>query len=210
MGQSSTTLMRFGPEGQPLDTIVVVDNEPTYRLVHSGGRGFSFFPLPFAPGGTWALYGMRVHEGTGKSYEIRTYDQAGGLIRILRAPIVPARVTDALLDSYVAERLAASSGDEEWQDLLRSAYSAMPHPDVARVFDELATDADGRLWVRRTKMPQDSLYHWDVFDPEGRPVAQALIPATLRVREFGSDFVLALRRDELEVEQVVLFSLQKP
>lgn len=210
VGRSSTTLMRFGREGQPLDTVVVVENEPTFRLVHPGGQGFSFFPLPFAPGGTWTLDGMSIHAGTGESYEVRTYDQAGDLIRILRAPIVPARVTDALVDSYVAERLAASSGDEEWQDLLRSAFADMPHPDVARVFDALATDAGGRLWVRRTAMPRDSLHRWDVFDPDGRPVARALVPAALRVREFGSDYVLALRRDDLGVEQVVLFSLQKP
>lgn len=151
-----------------------------------------------------------MHEGTGETYEIRTYDQLGQLTRILRASIAPIRITDALLESYVVERLAASSDDEEWQDLLRSAYADMPHPDVGRVFDALATDTDGRLWVRRTAMPRDSLRRWDVFGREGRHVAQAHIPVALRVQEFGSDYVLAIRRDDLDAEQVVLFRLDKP
>jgi hypothetical protein len=207
---ASTTLMHYDSEGQPIDTIVAIPNEPTYRIMHPDGQGISFFPLPFAPGGTWALEGMRIHEGTGETYEIRTYDQLGQLTRILRAPIAPIRITDALLESYVAERLAASSDDEEWQDLLRSAYADMPHTDVGRIFDALATDTDGRLWVRRTSMPRDSLRRWDVFGREGRHAAQAHIPVALRVQEFGSDFVLAIRRDDLDAEQVVLFRLEKP
>lgn len=210
VGHGSTTLMHYTSRGQPVDTIVSVPNEPMYRLIHSGGRGISFFPLPFAPGGTWASEGMKVYEGTGETYEIRTYDQTGHLVRILRAPVAPAHVTDALLESYAAERLAASSEDKEWQELLRAAYADMPHPDVARIFDALAADATGRLWVRRTPMPRDSLRHWDVFDPEGRYVAQAVIPSELRVREIGADYVLALRRNDLDVEQVVLFRFRKP
>lgn len=207
---TSTTLMHYDSDGQPVDTIVTISNEPTYRIMHPDGQGISFFPLPFAPGGTWALEGMRIHEGTGETYEIRTYNQVGQLTRILRAPIAPARITDALLESYVAERLAASSDDEEWQDLLRSAYADTPRPDVGRVFDALATDTDGQLWVRRTAMPRDSLRRWDVFGREGRHVAQVHIPVALRVQEFGSDYVLALRRDDLDAEQVVLFRLEKP
>lgn len=210
VGQSSTTLMHYSSEGQPLDSVTVVENEPYYRVVHPGGGGISFFPLPFAPGSSWAVASAQIHVGTGKTYEVRTFDAKGHLTRILRAPVVPPRVTDATMKDYVAARLDASTGDEEWKELLRSVYADIPQPKVASVFDALATDADGRLWIRRTAMPGDTLRRWDVFDREGRPVARTLIPASLRVREFGSDYVLALRRGDFDAEQVVLFRLERP
>lgn len=210
VGQSSTTLMHYNSEGQPLDSVTVVENEPYYRVVHPGGGGISFFPLPFAPSSSWAVAGTQIHVGTGQTYEVHTFDARGHLTRILRAPVAPPRVTDAIMKSYVAARLDASTGDEEWKDLLRSVYADIPQPKFASVFDALATDVDGRLWIRRTPMPGDTLTRWDVFDRDGRPVARTLIPASLRVREFGSDYVLALRRGDFDAEQVVLFRLKRP
>ncbi len=95
----------------------------------------------------------------------------------------------------------------QWRELLKDAFAAMPRPERARVFDALEVDDDGWLWVRRTPLPGDSLNRWDVFDPEGVFVAQALIPASLRVRQIGLDYVLAIRRDEWDLEQVVVYRL---
>lgn len=206
---TSTTLQHYNSDGQPLDTIAVVPNEPQYRIMHPGGGGISFFYVPFAPGGTWAVDGTRVHTGTGATYEIHTWDQTGDLIRILRGTVEMIPVTRSLFESYVADRISRSLGDDDWLRFMSEAYADMTPPEVARVFDAMKVDAAGHLWVRRTPMPGEELRHWDVLDAKGRYVARALIPAGFQVREIGADYVLGSTRDELGVEQVALFRIQK-
>ncbi len=153
--------------------------------------------------------GTRLYEGTGDTYEVRTRDQTGRLVRILRIDVDPIPVTDELFEAYADEQLAEAGGDTLWLDRMKTALETMPRPEWARVFDALEVADDGRLWVRRTRMPADSLDRWDVFDREGVFVTRALLPSNLRVRQIGPDFVLALRRDELDLEQVVVYRLEK-
>jgi hypothetical protein len=209
VSNSTTTLMHYSSEGQPLDTIAAVPNESQYRIMHPGGGGISFFPVPFSPGGTGAADGIRVHTGTGKTYEVRTWGQGGDLIRILRGTVETTPVTKKLFESYVADQLSQFLGDDGWRKFMVDAYADMTPPEVARVFDAMEVDAVGHLWVRRTPMPGDELRQWDVLDAEGRYVARAVIPAGFRVREIGANYVLGIRRDELGVEQVALFRIQK-
>ena len=68
-------------------------------------------------------------------------------------------------------------------------------------------DTEAALWVQEYDLPWDSVATWNVFDPDGRWLTSLEIPKRLSILEIGVDYVLALTRDELDVERVALFPL---
>jgi hypothetical protein len=70
-------------------------------------------------------------------------------------------------------------------------------------------DADRNLWVRDYLPPRDERGLWTVFDPEGRALGRVETPEGLWVWEIGSDYVLGTTTDELGVERVQLWGLEK-
>jgi hypothetical protein len=50
---------------------------------------------------------------------------------------------------------------------------------------------------------------WIVLDQQGRTVARVRTPPGVMVLEIGSDYILGLSRDELDVESVSLYRLQR-
>jgi hypothetical protein len=51
---------------------------------------------------------------------------------------------------------------------------------------------------------------WTVFDTEGRLLGALEIAGRVRVVDIGSDYVLGVWQDDLDVERVILYELLKP
>jgi hypothetical protein len=76
-------------------------------------------------------------------------------------------------------------------------------------FDELRVDALGFLWVRDPLSPVDAEGTWHVYGADGRWVGIVTTPTEIGVREIGEDYVLATWQDELDVEHVRLYALNR-
>jgi hypothetical protein len=50
---------------------------------------------------------------------------------------------------------------------------------------------------------------WIVLDHQGQTVARVQTPPGVMVLEIGSDYIVGLSRDELDVESVSLYRLQR-
>jgi hypothetical protein len=50
---------------------------------------------------------------------------------------------------------------------------------------------------------------WIVLDDQGQTVARVQTPPGVMVLEIGSDYIVGLSRDELDVESVSLYRLQR-
>ena len=48
-----------------------------------------------------------------------------------------------------------------------------------------------------------------MFDPEGRLLGSVQMPERFRPTHIGADFVLGVARDEMDVERVRLYTLEK-
>jgi hypothetical protein len=71
-------------------------------------------------------------------------------------------------------------------------------------------DSEGNLWVQLYPLPTSSQRNeWSVFDPSGAWLGDVTVPSDLTMFEIGSDYILGIRRDELGVERMVLFSILK-
>jgi hypothetical protein len=76
-------------------------------------------------------------------------------------------------------------------------------------YQSLLVDAEGCLWVEDFQRPGVGLKSWTVFDAEGRPRTRLSLPASNRVLEIGSDYVMAIFEDALEVEYLRLYGLTR-
>jgi hypothetical protein len=51
---------------------------------------------------------------------------------------------------------------------------------------------------------------WTVFDPEGRYLGDLTVPAGFNVFEIGPDVIIGRWTDDLDVEYVRLYRIEKP
>ncbi len=167
-------------------------------------------PHPFGRGTKGAVWGNLVAIGVQDSYEIKAFAVDGSLVIIVRRKGDPRRSTQADQDAYWA-RVVADRPPEQRAEALRSVRD-MPLVDSYPAFEEIVTDLAGYLWVREYRMfdmfgEGDAV--WTVFDPEGRIEGLVETPVGLEIFEIGEDYVLGVVEDELGVEYVQLWALDR-
>ncbi len=125
--------------------------------------------------------------------------------RHTRLPVKPSDVS-SFLDS-VRARYAISNPEA---DAIVKLSEAAPPADSMPAFDDLMLDREGNLWVLASRHHGDSTVQWDVFDTEGIWLGVVPGPDGFRVTDIGSDYLLGLWKDGLEVEHAMLYELIKP
>jgi hypothetical protein len=85
----------------------------------------------------------------------------------------------------------------------------MPFPETFPAFSALRTDSEGNLWVKEFARPTDSASRWAVFAPDGRWLGTLSAPLRFIIYQIGPDFVVGRALDEMDVERVVMFRLDK-
>jgi hypothetical protein len=88
---------------------------------------------------------------------------------------------------------------------------SMPIPDHRPAYSRLVMDSDGFVWAAQYHRRVHSGYsvNWEVFSPEGEWLGGFTTPSGLTVFEIGSDYLLGVYRDELDVEHVQLYGLTR-
>ena len=140
--------------------------------------------------------------GSTDSYEIEGYGHSGSLERIIRRDVANRPVTQALIDEH--QRRLRESGNPEisrmWRDITL--------PETMPAHGRMLADAVDNLWVQEYRI-NDEPERWAVFDSTGRLLGIVEMPAPGRVTEIGSDYVLGIWTDDMDVEQVRLYELVK-
>ena len=147
--------------------------------------------------------------GDTASWELRTFDTAGSLRSIIRAPVPRTRVTDELYQN-AADVAGALRRDEnrEMAQARRRSFLGMTRPDSTPAVGEIMIDSEGRLWVARWHNPRvlTTSKIYDVFDPNARWRASVEMPEGRADVLDARGTLLALRvRDSLDVERVRIF-----
>src|SRR5690606_34356458 len=71
-------------------------------------------------------------------------------------------------------------------------------------------DTDGHIWVREYQgSPDASTEQWTVLSPDGEWLGTVEAPRTVSVAELGPDYMLALVRDDLGLENVRMYRLRR-
>lgn len=120
----------------------------------------------------------------------------------------PRRPSPEDRERYVERRVEAASSAVQAQDW-RLYFDAIPTREAYPAIGGLLSDRSGNLWVREAGPPSAASVRWSVFDGEDRWLGELTLPGVLEPLEIGEDYVLGVARDELGVESVVLYRLEK-
>lgn len=212
--------MPFGAGGSTLrrqeaDYAVVAPTGETHASLgtHPGDEWFfsptspSARPHPFGRLVLATVWGPLAVVTVNDRYEIRAYDRDGHLTRIVRRDHQLRAPIQAELDAWLTESYADRS--EEDRTRLMAMAEGMTLVEFFPAFEALHADPPGYLWVQEYKFPEQGENLWTVFDTDGRVQGFVETPRDLEVYEIGEDYVLGGTTDELGVERVQLWPLER-
>lgn len=205
--QADSPAYRFAPDGR-LDTAYpfALSGEGFFTVFDNGG--FSVM-TPLFSRSTTLHPGRRILvHANNERFDLRVRAPSGELQRIIRRAGTPAPVTPALRDAVVAHQLAQLPS-ESARERERGPLETMDVPATVPAFGRVLLDRDDHLWVEEYAAVPGASTVWLVFTPDGALVARATMPQRLTPMEIGADYLLGVERDDLDVESVVLVTLQR-
>ncbi|MDE2754853.1 MAG: hypothetical protein OXI83_19960, partial [Gemmatimonadota bacterium] len=188
------------------------DHPGSESFINMEGRMAVFGMLPFSRSLHEASWGESVILTPDDHYEIRVHDgTTGALARIVRREYANRAPTREEVDQAIDDALERTSltGDQlEWT---REGYKGMPLVEHFPAFRTLLTDELDHLWVREATLPgmDRPAPLWTVFDPDGRVLGFVETPDGLTVLEIGADYILGHATDDLGVESVQVWPLER-
>ncbi|MXX57295.1 MAG: hypothetical protein F4205_01920 [Gemmatimonadetes bacterium] len=177
------------------------------------GNMMRMMTLPFFRSARTAVWAGRFVVAPNDSYEIRAFGPNGALDLVVRREHALVAPTPAHLDAYIERQAAARPPEEqaERRRSMREQLAEVPMPETFPAFDQIIADALGNLWIQEYDLPgqerPDPL--WTVFDVEGRVLGFVETPSGLRIYEIGEDYILGRATDDLGVEYVQMWSLER-
>jgi hypothetical protein len=209
--REAEALVRHTRAGEELDTLGVVrGSERHLHLEQSGGtiESISISTPLFGRTQQLVVGPDRVYAGSADSFEVEVYRPEHGLERLIRVMRPSRPVTPAVLAAKKREELAAAPDAARRQGVERR-FAELTPPEFLPAYSVLQLDAAGLLWVEEYRAPGEVEPRWQLFDSEGRWLTTVETPVRFRVLDIGVDYLLGVWRDELDVEYVHLYGLER-
>lgn len=204
---------RITTAGDRIATLGPFPGEETFNF--GRGKGGTF-PYPFSASTFGATVGDGLVVGTAEAPELRLYDSAGALQRVVRWPDHDRTVAGPFLTDW--QEFA-----EEWfsnSPNIRDALDRIPLPERFPAYDGLITAESGEIWVggyageHTLVFPPRNLppppRRWLVFDADGALVAKLETPEGFQPYAVRDGRAWGVFRDGLEVESVRAHGIVKP
>ncbi len=188
------TLVRHDLDGRPLDTLGVFPADEFLMAAngtfHSGGI---LHTLQLSVGRT------SVYVASSDLFEVQRVSVDGNPLTTITKSHQPLEISTSSLEG------------SNWANSSRLIEDLPPGsgPSTFPAVAALLIDNDGNLWVEEFPIDSTSVGRWWIFDPEGALAAQAKMPEGFRPTDIGSDYVLGVKRDSLDIERVQLHGLRK-
>lgn len=212
-GDTAVFQLRDG-EGRFRSSLGTHPGGEPYRMTVDGQRQLS--SKIFGRDPVWTTWGDLVAIGHTGLYEIKAFRANGSLERIVRLDHVPRPPTPADVEANILSRMGGTRGmsdaeAERYRVEWLSRYENVPVAQHLPAFKSIMTDAVGHLWVEEYESPTDEfpMRLWTVFDPEGRVLGFFETPKDWRIYDIGEDYILVRILDELAVESVHLWRLDR-
>lgn len=212
---SHFTLLRLARDGSAIDTLGTFPSRSfTYDPARPNNVRSVEASLPFL----YTPLGDRVVGGNGESAELAAMGPDGLRTDPVRLSLDPEPFTAATM-ARIEEALRQEQArrPEVFEGRPVEQYVAGDPPEHIPLFTRLMADEAGRLWAQEWAPPFSRTPQvWNVFDVpngsdgDGLRVAHIELPAGSRPVWIGTDELLLVVRDELEVERLELVPILRP
>ena len=148
----------------------------------------------------------------GRDPEVRVLDDEMRLRLVIRWDDPGAKVTSAhIRAAREAERRRALENGEISQFEDANLSPRRPAADVLPAVSSVKAGLDGSVWVYRYRKPGETGPRLMGFDPDGDFVCHLVSGKSgFSIREFGADYVLGVHTNELGVQHVAMYDLERP
>lgn len=200
-------VIAHGPDGAVLDTLATL---PGVRL--GSLPGFAGFVEPlFEASSLVTARSSTVAMTTAREPEVGILDGEFRLRRIIRWSDPDREVTGAHVqaahEDYIARH--GGPGSPGWSAGHEAAISDdRPVAEVFPTASDLMIGRDERLWLKRYTRPRDEP-SWMAFQAGGDFYCHFRPGLELTPLEFGAAYLIALHRDDVGVERVVMYNLTR-
>ncbi|MEX0891248.1 MAG: hypothetical protein WEB88_03685 [Gemmatimonadota bacterium] len=190
------------------DTIARFNTHLYVYFAESLGGAPYGFNVPFTTSPSVAVGTLGSFVTGGDTPDVRAFDNGGRLVRIFRLMEAPRPVTDddveGAIDSLVAGFTTAMARSEA-----RRAYERVDIPSHWPTFKSVRVDRLGWIWAELYRPPHHLTPQWMVFDSSGVARGVVDLPSGLEVHDIGPDYVLGRWLDDLRVEYVRRYRLER-
>lgn len=158
----------------------------------------TLFPRPLGRRNIVAIGSDRVFVGTTDKHDVAVFSMQGERVGTIRGDQERVRMSNDAIDAYAESRGGSSSF---WTDL--------EYPDFLPAYSSLLVDPENNLWVEEFPDPFQTHAVWRVYDVDGNLHTTLVMPEGFELFEVGRDYALGVRKDQFDVESVLVYHLVK-
>jgi hypothetical protein len=201
--RGSTRLVRISPAGRVIDTLATVPSQERYSYRSGDGMGQVVEDLPFGRRTVMAVTHEGVVLGTGEEYRLRLIDTAGTERDLVQAPWTPRPVSPKDIDEYWSRMVTVGARSDPGE--AEAQRTRIPYPKTLPPYEALLVDAQGALWIKDAQAPEgwDDPDTWRIYSADGAPLGTIELPARVRPRAIGTDWLLCTSVDPVTQRETV-------
>lgn len=154
----------------------------------------------------FALSDDRLYVGSAESAYVDVYTLDGRRMGVLPIGAARRRPTDREYERAIDRWLGPMTRSA--REFVRARLFEIPKPKSLPPYLDLLAEPDGTLWAQ-VPAPHDSATELRAIDPDGRILADLLVPQYLEVFEVGRDYILGMYEERDGEQHVVLYRLHR-
>lgn len=198
----------FDRRGALLDTVGVYPSREL--MIMPFGPGTAVGLPPFQKASYLAVHGDTCYVGTAERMEVSVLNLDGTLRAVFRQVDGDLSVKEADREWY-GDQLRGMASTPEEQQMLPMVLSGLIFPETRAAYSALEVDPTGAVWLMtgRHFPPGGPSPEWTVFSHQGVLLGTVVLPERFEPLDFGLDHVLGVWRDEMDVEFVRVYAIQR-
>ncbi|MFC1659868.1 hypothetical protein ACFL3S_00200 [Gemmatimonadota bacterium] len=215
-------LMKLDLESGVLDSVRFVPGHETSVEVREEGRVSQGWYI-FNKGPEFAAHAGRMAIISTDTFTVHILDRDGAPQLTIRRPIFPEPVTPDHRATYIRNRLdivfpEGSDPDPEYERRFRQMLEDSPVAPTLPILRSVQLDSEGNVWVEMHHILGAEPKPFQVFAADGTWLGEVEMPEGFYrgyiayqapYFQIGPDFLLGVWRDELDVQYVRLYGLEK-